>query len=846
MRFKKSVAVLLMICLMLASLSMAAFARQTLHPIISLGDTVEVEITQDSHITYYSFTPEADGIYVFYDTSNQYLSQLSVHSLAPEEAGFGDSQIASGTSRVCFQATAGTSYWLMLDCWYATGEPVNYRFALTEPVEPEKITLDPGLTSGFVGDEAQAGITYSPLNATGDLTWSSSDPAVVTVMGNDDSAAYQLVGPGTATVTATAANGVSASFNVTVTAKQTLELDTDKVVTIPSAGGAYQSLEQTYYFTAETAGNYALSVSYVEGEHACHALQMSVRTDSGAVYGSKSLVFSAQAGETCQVDVEFWGTCQKDVDYTFCVQSCIPGQSFQLKADSDGGYVGSFLNIQALWSPVNSWPEELTWISSDPAVANVKTAEPEYGVLELLAPGTVTITATSASGLSDSVQITVLEPQGVIEVFVGAENPVILPGTGAANISISPAQSGYYQLRTDNADLAVSLSLASIIDGGRRLYYLEAGQTYTGYVENYSSSLASGNILATQEELVSISALTVTRQPNTTTYLKSELDGLWTYQILAGLELRVTWSDGSTTDWRFSDEGPYIGNESLTWVLVDAGQQGKRELKVTCGGKSASCVLTVLDTTVVGIELVDSSPVEIIRNSCGYMDGGSWQYTPYLAYLRDVRIRFSDGSSVIARAGDNVYGDVLTCGDQQYLKPWGQGGEDSVTFSYQGFTAKLQVKIVESTVERIELLQAPLSSFALGDRAYFSGGGSLYFFRAERVGTFAEGLVMRIVYQDGLSRIISGASLEWKEVQGVSYPFLDGYPLGISNDLAAGLPVTGVGELAASIEFMGATAEYTIRITDPVPATGDESLFWPAVIGLLACVAIPVCKKRFF
>ncbi len=848
MKTRKTLAVLLIICLILASLSVAAFAEGT-SPIV-LGETVTFDITEQTHVVYYRFTPETDGTYVLYDVSGgHFLSTLSVHTVAPEEDGFDESLISCGPSRASFEATAGTTYWFKLDCWYATNEAVSYSFTLATPVEAVQIQLDANKITGFVGDGGEVQVLYTPLNATGELTWASSDPTVVTVSGDDCNAAYRFVGAGTATITATTSNGVSDSFQVTVNGKETMEVGTDKTVTIPSGGGEFQTVEQTYYFTASAAGYYALSVSYIEGEHSCHSLQMTVRTRAGSVYGTRSLIFSAEAGEECQIDVEFWGACEKDVDYTLAVQPCIPGESLRLKADTDAGYVGSILNIQAVWKPVNSWPEELTWTSSDPTIAQIKSYGLEHAKLELLAPGVVTVTATNAGGLRATVKITVLEIPGIIGLTLNGADPVILPADSAVNVSFAPAQSGYYQLQADHKDLTVGLNASSIIDGGRKLYYLEAGKSYTGFVENCGSGLISGKISVTQEELLSIAGLTISKQPSTTTYLKSELEDLWTYQILAGMEMEVTWSDGSKTAWRFDAEGPYIGNEQLQWSLDECGPPGKRQLTVRCGEGTASCLLTVLDTTVVGIELVDKSPLQNVKNSCGFMDGDSWHYTPYLAYLRDVKIRFSDGSSVTARAEDTVYGSKLLCVDRQFAQAWGTGGNDRVTFSYQGFSVDLKVQIVESKVERIELLQIPKNTFEFGDRTYFSGGRDLYFFRNEKIGAFADGLSFKIWYKDGTAKTVKASDVERIRVMGISYPFVDGYPVGLESDLAAGLPVTGMGDHQGMIEYMGAVATYTIHIVEPkepLPSAGDEPIAYLVVLALLCCAALPVCKKRFF
>lgn len=89
-----------------------------------------------------------------------------------------------------------------------------------EPIRVEAIELTGYKTDLVIGETTSAKATVSPSDAEDKtLTWTSSDDAVVTV---DEKGNIVAVGGGTATITATATNGVSSSFDATVDGTKTL------------------------------------------------------------------------------------------------------------------------------------------------------------------------------------------------------------------------------------------------------------------------------------------------------------------------------------------------------------------------------------------------------------------------------------------------------------------------------------------------------------------------------------------------------------------------------------------------------------------------------------------------
>ena len=67
-------------------------------------------------------------------------------------------------------------------------------------------------------------------------------------------------------------------------------------------------------------------------------------------------------------------------------------------------YVGSTLQLSATVSPSDATDKSVTWSSSDTAVGQVS----DSGLVTALAPGNVTVTASTINGFSASVTVTVL------------------------------------------------------------------------------------------------------------------------------------------------------------------------------------------------------------------------------------------------------------------------------------------------------------------------------------------------------------------------------------------------------------------------------------------------------
>lgn len=91
------------------------------------------------------------------------------------------------------------------------------RRVISLPVAPESLMLSRDKTTLLVGNSFTAEALVEPFNAYDhSVTWTSSNPAAVTI---DASGLVTAVAPGSATITATTVNGITATFPVEVIAR---------------------------------------------------------------------------------------------------------------------------------------------------------------------------------------------------------------------------------------------------------------------------------------------------------------------------------------------------------------------------------------------------------------------------------------------------------------------------------------------------------------------------------------------------------------------------------------------------------------------------------------------------
>lgn len=247
--------------------------------------------------------------------------------------------------------------------------------------------------SMFLGDERILNAAVLPADATyPELTWTTSDEAVVQVSAGGRVSA---VGCGTAFITATTKNGLTDSVTVEVTeiAAERIEVDGQSQVTIGEAAD--------------------LDVIFSPADTTDQTVKWSVSDDSVASIDSDGNVQALNVG-TVTVTVR-----NKDVQTEFELE-VVPRLVESISITSSVGdtmHPGDTASFTAAVSPENATYPEITWTSSDPEIAQIDSS----GSLEAKSLGTVTITARSADGYTESFELTVvMSPQSILAILGGA------------------------------------------------------------------------------------------------------------------------------------------------------------------------------------------------------------------------------------------------------------------------------------------------------------------------------------------------------------------------------------------------------------------------------------------
>ena len=653
-----------------------------------------------------------------------------------------------------------------------------------------------------------------------------------------------------------------------------------KVVTM-SAGGGYIDEYVYYSFTPEVSGNYILSVSCDESVE--NRLNVNLLVDDGSEYQSfgDPLMFTAEAGVTYTLCGNFYGFNPTQGTYTFLLEAAKPLEEIELTVESDSGYVDSFVDIEVSYIPANGEREEITWTVSDSAVAEITDADMNYASVYLLSAGSVTITATTASGKSASVDITVMELPGLT---VG-DNEITVPADGMLPFGFTPEADGYYMISADDDDISLNLYEESVYDGTNEYYLLEAGVTYEGSVYNWSEENIGCTITITYfEEVVILEpvSIEIVKLPSNTTYLLDTLYDVWKDECLSGLELKVVWSDGSESVWSYDENYGFMGT-GYVGGFVNEKDDGGYEVEIYVSGAEVEPVyfdLNVLDIMAQSIELVDKTPLQIVEYSCGLdmsalgLGFEGWLYMPLAAYDREVVITFSDGSTVNAKPGDVVYGVEILCQDNQggmlmQTQPegfWSKDTENLVGYLYGELYAVLDVEIIDSPVESIELVGTTENTFKIDeDGNMIDRDGQI----VESFEVLLEGMELQVNYKDGTSKTFAGEDIEWREIPEMetAFPFVDGYPIGLMESFLDMMQNMGQEpelpyEMELTIEYMGQRDVFTLRFVEafedegntggddtdePIeinPGTGDNGLMLAVLVIAVMSAAVIIVKNE--
>lgn len=281
------------------------------------------------------------------------------------------------------------------------------------PANPEKITLGVTSLKLYVGESKTVTATLEPADVQNKtVTWTSSNPSVASV---DAQGSVTAKAAGTATVTARTANNLTAEVAVTV------------APVYPTA--ITLNVTEKYIHAYET---FTLTAKITPSDVKDKTLTWKSSNESVAVVDAEGNVTGAKEG-TAEITVSSPGGAKATCKFTVMVP--LP-ESVKLNFDHLIMEVDDTRYLKALILPEGAY-SSVTWSSSNSAIASVSS----IGQITALAPGEVTITATTTNGITGSCAITVLKKgTPATEVIVSPAKLELSPGHSARlTAEIKPA-----------------------------------------------------------------------------------------------------------------------------------------------------------------------------------------------------------------------------------------------------------------------------------------------------------------------------------------------------------------------------------------------------------------------
>ncbi|MCL2352259.1 MAG: Ig-like domain-containing protein [Firmicutes bacterium] len=286
------------------------------------------------------------------------------------------------------------------------------------------ITLSNAPAQAAVGQSA-AGADYAltPAGSTDGVTWSSGNPAVASV--DPLTGAVTGVAVGTAVITAKTDSGKTASYSIEIVAASVPSTD----ITLSGAPGevAVNGSAAGPTVTLYPAGS-TDNVTWSSSAPAVAAVDPTTGKVTGVSAGQATITARTDSGKTASYVI----TVTPEV---------IPATAIALSGAPAGVTAGDAVNGPSVILTPTGSTDNVTWSSSNPAVADV---DPATGKVTGVAPGSATITAKTDSGKTASYNITVsaasVPATGI--TLSGAPSAVATGDTAAAaNYTLTPAGS---------------------------------------------------------------------------------------------------------------------------------------------------------------------------------------------------------------------------------------------------------------------------------------------------------------------------------------------------------------------------------------------------------------------
>ena len=357
-----------------------------------------------------------------------------------------------------------------------------------------------------------------------------------------------------------------------------------------------------------------------------------------------------------------------------------------------------------------------------------------------------------------------------------------------------------------------------VIDGDNKLY-----ASYLGYTLTIDITVRPNPVESIEWVENTLSTLTQYADAHKSYYYDEYLGGETffyeydPYNALKKAKIKINFTDGTSKTMGVYDsfEGyqPAITPSQSAYLPWDIG--GNNKIIVDFFGFSAKTKITIVPTTIGSIEVIDDNLPPLIKNTNGmwdtYYDSDEDKYVDYFYYYTDtvyenvkLKITFRDGSPDRIIGMDEVLnGYTPDCYADQFATPWTVDGENIITFYFMGIEAEYSVKIIESPVESITVNSIDFGDIYYNDPDFgYVSGGKFY------ISAFFQDISFTVNYKDGTVKTYAMADAAESEYD----TYFGGYPVYLN----FGDEPAVIGKNKATLEYMGAEAEFDINVIEPL------------------------------
>lgn len=261
---------------------------------------------------------------------------------------------------------------------------------ISELGQRESISLSSNQLTMYVGDTNDLIATIKPPSLSNTtVTWTSNNSNIVNVVNG----VVEAKGVGTATITATTKDGVSANCIITVREKK-VEVSSIKL--------------NTSNISLNEGNTYQLTATIFPENASDRTLTWSTNSPNVVTVDTNGKITAISIGQAIITAKATNGVI------TTCEVNVLPIQvsSITLSTQSKILYLGTTYNLTAIVKPENANDKTLTWFSSDSSIVTVSS----NGLVTAKSVGTAMVTAKSTNGISTSCVFTVCDilPESLI------------------------------------------------------------------------------------------------------------------------------------------------------------------------------------------------------------------------------------------------------------------------------------------------------------------------------------------------------------------------------------------------------------------------------------------------